>query len=74
MQTDATKVAPIGKLLPKKVVAQALAVGTRTVMMWVDKDPSFPRPITHNKRVYFLEPDIENYKRRLVAKAMGASV
>jgi hypothetical protein len=44
MQSEATEATPVGKLLPKKAVAQTLAVCNRTVMMRVKSDPSFPRP------------------------------
>jgi predicted DNA-binding transcriptional regulator AlpA len=71
MQSEATETTPVGKLLPKKAVAQTLAVCNRTVMMRVKEDPSFPRPITLNKRIYFLEPEVENYKRLIIAKSMS---
>ncbi|HEY8006371.1 MAG TPA: hypothetical protein VIE66_06140 [Methylocella sp.] len=39
-------------------------------------DPAFPRPVKMGERVYFLERDVEEYKRRIVLQHMsgGASV
>jgi hypothetical protein len=71
MQAETTEAAPVGKLLPKRAVAQTLSVCTRTIMLRVKEDQSFQRPIKLNKLVYFLGPEIEIYKRQVIAQSMS---
>ena len=71
MTISPAQATPIGKLLPKRAVAETLSVCTKTVMDRVKNDPAFLRAIKMNKRVYFLEPEVENYKRHIVSNYMS---
>jgi predicted DNA-binding transcriptional regulator AlpA len=73
---NSAEATPVGKLLSKRQVADSFSVCTRTIMNKTKDDPAFPRPVKMGERVYFLERDVEEYKRRIVLQHMsgGASV
>lgn len=61
----------VGRLIPQKAVAKDLGICVRTITRRLELDPEFPRPIVKDRRFYFAEAQIENYKTALVRRALS---
>jgi hypothetical protein len=61
--------APVGRLLPAKVVHEEFGFGRRTLGRLFKGNPEFPQPIRHRGRLYFQEDEVERYKRQLIRRA-----
>jgi hypothetical protein len=60
----------IGRLIPRKRVAEELGVCARSVVRRENYDPAFPKLIKINGRVYVSEEEFSAYKRTLIHRGL----
>jgi hypothetical protein len=65
---------PVGRLIPKKLVAEDLGYCGRSLARRVESDPDFPRPIIMGNRWFFSQTAIEKYKRELVRRSLRGEI
>ena len=63
----------IGRFLPASEVSESFGVCRRSIGRRIHDDPEFPRPVRVGGRLYWLENEIEAYKRGLIKRSIEGS-